>query len=209
MASQRLRQDKLRRIRLVFEDDHLVVVDKPAGLAVHGGADTKGRDLLTVLAEAYDDPQSLHLAHRLDRGTSGLLLLTKDVQDARVVQSLWPSSTKRYAALVIGHLKGPLVIDTPLPAKDGRPQAAKSDVTPHRSASDLTLVRVAITTGRQHQIRRHLASAELPILMDDKYGNFKANKAWWASARARGVPRPKHLTLHAEAYRWPIHAVVR
>ncbi|MEM7678217.1 MAG: pseudouridine synthase, partial [Myxococcota bacterium] len=121
----RLDPQRLKKIRLIFEDDGLLVVDKPAGLAVHSGADTKGRDLLTILKSALIESGErsappLVLGHRLDRGTSGVVLLAKDPKVAAILQSLWPGAKKRYLAIVSGHLAQSRRIDTPLPSKDGR-----------------------------------------------------------------------------------------
>ncbi len=197
MSETRISTERLRRVGVLFEDDHVLVVDKPAGLAVHGGADTKGRDLLDVLLGAYDAPPALHLAHRLDRGTSGVLLLAKSADVAATVQGLWPAAKKRYLALARGTIRQPVRAEAPLATKDGRPQAARSDVVPVRVVGAHTLVHVDITTGRYHQIRRHLAGLGHPILMDDKYGDFETNKAWARTIRSTGAPRPKHLALHA------------
>ena len=197
MPAGRLRPNCLKKVGVLYEDDDVVVVDKPAGIAVHGGADTKGRDLLTILLDAYDRPQTLHLAHRLDRGTSGVLMLAKEPSVAAALQGLWPSAEKRYVAIVLGRLTEARAIDTPLNTKDGRPQSARSEVTPLAVGETATLVQVDIITGRQHQIRRHLAGIEHPVAMDDKYGNFSGNKAWGRAVREAGAPRPKHVLLHA------------
>ncbi len=196
MTELRLRQERLRKVQVIAEDDDLLVVDKPAGLAVHPGADTKGRDLLSVLVDAYDGPVDLHLGHRLDRGTSGVLLILKAVELLNTLQALWPSATKWYWAAVVGRLREPRRIETPLLARDGRMQDARSDVAPIVEGK-VSIVQVVIQTGRQHQIRRHLASIGHPVLMDDKYGDFAANKAWSREVRDRGTPRPKHLLLHS------------
>ncbi|MEO1488549.1 MAG: RluA family pseudouridine synthase [Pseudomonadota bacterium] len=195
--SEHLLQDRLKKIRLVFEDEFLLVVDKPAGLAVHGGAETKGRDLLAVLRSAYAKPPSLVLAHRLDRGTSGVLLLAKSSEMAAALQGLWPMAQKRYLAVVAGRLEQSQRIETPLSTKDGRMQSARSEVLPLSVAGDATLIQVDITTGRHHQIRRHLASIGHPVLMDDRHGDFAANKAWRQAIRTRGASSPKHIALHA------------
>lgn len=197
MTTLRLSQDKLRKIRVLYEDDHVVAIDKPAGLAVHGGAGTKGRDLLAVLDDAYASSVSLHLAHRLDRGTSGVLLIAKRADLAATLQGLWPSAHKRYLAVAHGRIAGPQTIDTPLSTRDGRPQSARSSVTPLQTAADITLVQVDIMTGRHHQIRRHLAGIGHPVLMDDKYGDFSVNKHWAQAVRDAGHPRPRHILLHA------------
>lgn len=202
MKSPRILTDRLRQITVLFEDDHLLAVCKPPGIAVHGGAAEKKKTVLDVLGEAYEgQKRELVLAHRLDRDTSGVLLLTKDPDMALKLRADWHLAEKVYWAVALGTIKRAMRIDQPLEDKDGRvrdaatrilPQAQLDKVEPHS-----TLVEAHLETGRTHQIRRHLASKGHPVLGDDKHGNFAANKAWDKAIRAAGGPRPKHMMLHA------------
>jgi 23S rRNA pseudouridine955/2504/2580 synthase len=191
----------LRSVAVVYEDDRWVAVSKPAGMAVHGGAGETGRTLIDLIAECYDGAVDVHLAHRIDKETSGLVVLAKSKAEAQALQAAWDRVEKRYLAVVLGKIAGPLTLDRPLPEKDGRPQSALTRVRPlefwSRLEPAVSLVEAEIVTGRTHQIRRHLAGAGHPVLMDDKHGQFKANKAWARALRDQLDLRVKHLCLHS------------
>ncbi len=187
---------------MLFEDDHLLAVCKPPGIAVHGGAAEKKKTVLEVLQEAYEgNKQDLVLVHRLDRGTSGVLLLTKDAERAQAMRADWHHAEKVYWAVALGSIKGPMRISQPLEDKEGRIRDAATRILPQAQLDAIepacTLVEAHLETGRTHQIRRHLAFKKHPVLGDDKHGNFAANKAWDKAVRAAGGPRPKHMMLHA------------
>jgi len=187
---------------VLFEDDHLLAVRKPSGIAVHGGASEKKKTVLEVLADAYEGrAKDLVLAHRLDRGTSGVLLLAKTTELARHLRDTWHTADKIYWAVALGRIGRPMRVDQPLDDKDGRVLDAITHFTPKAVLDGVdpvtTLVEARLETGRTHQIRRHLASRGNPVLMDDKHGRFSANKAWDRAIRDAGGPRPKHLMLHA------------
>ena len=172
-------------------------VCKPAGLAVHGGAGADNRALIDLLQRAYVPPATLHLVHRLDRATSGVMVVAKTAQTARALSKQWDGVTKTYVALAFGDASAVETIDRHL---DGR--AARTVVVSQAVLRGLepicTLLEVRIETGRTHQIRRHLSDVGHPVAGDDKYGDFASNRALKATVRAAGLKTPKDgLLLHA------------
>jgi len=187
------RRSEDRGFRLVHEDDLLLVVAKAAGLAVHPGQEP---DSVTTLLGGGLQP-----VHRLDRETSGVLVLAKTRDAASFLGRCFAEGRveKRYLALVAGitHDKG--VIRRPL-VTDGQPQDA---VTRYRTLASFreglraSLLLVRPATGRQHQIRRHLAGLGHPVLGDHRHGDPEANRR---AARLLGDLR---LWLHAAAITLP------
>ena len=196
-----------REFPTLLEDDHLIALDKPAGVAVHGGSGVSF-GVIEQLRRARPDARFLELVHRLDRETSGILLIAKKrsaLKDLQV-QFRERETGKTYLALVLGDWPDKLkVIDVPLrkyllPDGERRVRVtAKDDPEGMRSISlvkvrerlpGFTLLEVTIKTGRTHQIRVHLASQGHPIAGDDKYGDFERNKA----LQKQGL---KRMFLHA------------
>ncbi len=189
--------------RVVYEDRALLVVDKPAGMAVHGGSGVSF-GVIEALRGARPDAPSLELVHRLDRDTSGLLVLAKRRSALRRLHEALRAGQvdKTYLALVRGHWAGgEHRVDAPLRrnllrsgervvrvAADG--QDALSVFTPLAAGPEASLVRVELITGRTHQIRVHGAHVGHPLAGDEKYGDAGFN-AW---LRERGLGR---LFLHA------------
>ena len=169
------------KLDVLFEDGNLLVIDKPAGLAVHEGKTVSKRDsVLGILEQQYRASQlKPQLVHRLDQDTSGLLLVAKNPQTAEELEQAFETGRvdKEYLALVLGrlaHNQG--VIDTPLPGRDGNPVRALTRYWVVKRYSEVTLARVAIETGRLHQIRLHFAQLGHPVVMDDQHGDFVFNK---------------------------------
>jgi 23S rRNA pseudouridine955/2504/2580 synthase len=202
-----------RDFTVVFEDDWLLAVDKPAGVAVHGGSGVSF-GVIEQLRRARPEARFLELVHRLDRETSGLLLIAKKRSALTALQDQFRArqTGKTYAALVIGVWPAQhKVIDLPLHKyllADGERRVRVSDADDEQAKRSITLVKVVralehftlldvtIKTGRTHQIRVHLAHAGHPIVGDDKYGDFAFNKRL---ARGDAVPgvRFDGMFLHA------------
>jgi 23S rRNA pseudouridine955/2504/2580 synthase len=205
-----------REFPVVFEDEHLIAVDKPAGVAVHGGSGVSF-GVIEQLRRARPGARFLELVHRLDKETSGLLLVAKKRSALTALQDQFRGreTGKTYAALVLG--KWPAnrkVIDVALhkflTAEGERRVRAAADDEGRRSITlvqvvrpfrDFTLVDATIKTGRTHQIRVHLAHEGHPIAGDAKYGDFAVNKAL---ARGEAVPgqRFDRMFLHARRLRF-------
>jgi len=186
----------VKNIEILYEDDNIIVVNKPSGLAVQGGKGVK-TSLDTLLAEIRD-PAPL-LVHRLDKDTSGALLAAKGRENAAYFSSLLNSHkiTKQYIAVCAGRPKSEegvitdkLLIHGNLKSSETRYKVIKTSVFTEENL-EYSVLEIELGTGRMHQIRRHLAMNGNPILGDDKYGDFSLNKKLRKSA---GL---KRLLLHA------------
>lgn len=214
-----------REFPVVYEDDHLLAVDKPAGVAVHGGSGVSF-GVIEQLRQARPEARFLELVHRLDKETSGLLLLAKKRSALTALQDQFRGreTGKTYAALVIGAWPAARkVIDVSLhkfltaegerrvravlrQAQDdrGENEQGKRSITLVKVVQKFpafTLLDVTIKTGRTHQIRVHLTHEGHPIAGDAKYGDFALNKAL---ARGEAVPghRFERMFLHARRLRF-------
>ena len=197
-------------LHVVYDDDDLVVVDKPAGLVVHPAAGHARGTLVNALLHHVRGLSGIGgtnrpgIVHRLDRGTSGLMVIAKHDRAHRALAAQFHDRTvgKEYLALVWGVVRAGVSIDKPIGrhprqrqkmstrARRGRPAITRViEATP---IDGLTLVRVAIGTGRTHQIRVHLSDAGHPIVGDPLYGGTKRQSG--APARASRLERP---FLHA------------
>jgi 23S rRNA pseudouridine955/2504/2580 synthase len=186
----------MKNLRILYEDDHIIVVNKPAGLAVQGGERVK-TSLDTILAELRT-PKPL-LVHRLDKDTSGALLAAKGRETAAHFSSLLnsPKIVKQYIAVCAGQPKNEkdiitdnLLIHGSLKKSETRYKILKTSVFPEEK-TEYSVLEIELGTGRMHQIRRHLSMNGYPLLGDDKYGDFALNK------KLRKNIGLKHLLLHA------------
>ena len=200
-----------REFPVLMEDEQMMAIDKPAGVAVHGGSGVSF-GVIEQLRQARPGARMLELVHRLDRDTSGVLLVAKKRSALTRLQDQFRDreTGKTYLALVKGQWpSNKKVIDLPLqryliPNGVGEGErrvriAAKDDANAQRAITlvrvsrlvgDYSLLEVTIKTGRTHQIRVHLASQGYPIVGDDEYGDFELNKR----LAAQGM---KRMFLHA------------
>jgi 23S rRNA pseudouridine955/2504/2580 synthase len=198
---------------VLFEDDSLLAIDKPAGVAVHGGSGIafgvieQLRESLRARSPGRSEAPFLELVHRLDRETSGVLLLAKkrSALVALHAQLRDGGTDKRYLALVKGrwpHLRREVRVSLHKYVTregerrvrvDAEGQDAVTVFTRKRLLEGATLLEARLKTGRTHQIRVHLAHEEFPIAGDDKYGDFE----WNRSLAKAGL---KRMFLHAARF---------
>lgn len=170
-----------QELAIVFENEELMVIDKPAGLAVHEAKGILRRDTAIGQLEAKFRARRIQprLVHRIDRDTSGLLLVAKNKQLAQALEALFENKNveKLYLALVAGRLQQAAgTIDLPLPGRDEQPVPAITHFQVSRRFSETTLVEARIDTGRMHQIRLHFAKLGHPVVMDQRHGDFAFNR---------------------------------
>ncbi len=193
---------------ILFEDSHILVIDKPAGVAVHGGSGIS-YGVIEQLRASRPDAKFLELVHRLDRETSGVLMLAKK-RSALVnlhEQMRDGVTDKRYFTLVHGdwknarqHVKLPLhKYNTADGERRVRVQAdgmpSHTVFTLKKKYTEFALLEAELKTGRTHQIRVHLSASGFAIAGDDKYGDFSLNRALLKPAPGRGAF--KRMFLHA------------
>lgn len=195
---------KSLRSAVLYEDERLIALDKPSGMAVHGGSGLSW-GLIEAMRILHAEIPELELVHRLDRETSGCLLLSKRRSALRELHRLIRDKAmdKRYLTLLAGHLEQrELRVDAPLrknllrsgermvcvDLEAGKP--ARTLFRSLRRLGDFSLVEVGLVTGRTHQVRVHAAHLGTPVAGDEKYGNAEANRY----LRRLGLTR---LFLHA------------
>jgi 23S rRNA pseudouridine955/2504/2580 synthase len=195
--------------RVLFEDKRLLVIDKPSGTAVHGGSGIS-HGVIELLRFARPDLKDLALVHRLDRETSGCLVLAKRRSALRELHERFREGLveKNYLALVAGDWQlGDLLVSAPLYVQnrkggerhviatdEGKPAETRFRLS--RRFGEYSLMQCQPLSGRTHQVRVHAQQQGHPLVMDERYGDPTANTA----AKAAGL---KRLFLHAQSISFP------
>ena len=190
---------------ILFEDEQLLILNKPAGMAVHGGSGVS-QGVIEALRATRPEAHFLELVHRLDRDTSGCLIIAKRRSMLRALHEMMRNGTieKHYLALVMGQWEGgKRAVDAPLDrnllrggerlvrvARDGKPSRTK--LKPVSIFNKASLMDISLDTGRTHQIRVHAAHIGHPLAGDQKYGDPSFNQ----EMKACGLRR---LFLHAHS----------
>jgi 23S rRNA pseudouridine955/2504/2580 synthase len=212
-ANKKITKSQLIRFEILFQDETLLVINKPAGVAVHGGSGVSF-GVIEQLRTQHPEWKFLELVHRLDRETSGILLLAKNraglVELHRQIRA--GSMEKRYLVLVKGKWHNPrqnvkLSLNKYVTAAGERRVAVASEArdkkagmaahtifTLKKAWRGFSLLEAELKTGRTHQIRVHLAHLGFPVAGDAKYGDFALNKKLARSGRKPGLER---MFLHA------------
>ncbi|MCW8956217.1 MAG: RluA family pseudouridine synthase, partial [Gammaproteobacteria bacterium] len=193
-------------------NNDLLVLNKPAGLAVHGGSNVQ-YGLIETLRQSRPDADMLELVHRLDRETSGCLVIAKSRQSLSLLHDQFRSDSdmeKIYQAIVVGRWQGgERMVDAPLQKnnlKSGERmveinaagKAAQSLFTPLAYYDEASIMQVKLFTGRTHQIRVHACHVGHPVAGDRKYGNDHYNQ----TLKDRGFRR---MFLHAQRLSFRLH----
>ena len=201
---------------ILFEDAHLLIIDKPCGTAVHGGSGVS-YGVIEQLRAARPDAKFLELVHRLDRETSGLLLIAKKRSALTNLHEQMRDglTDKRYLTMVYGdwknkrqHIKLPLHKFTTAEG-ERRVCVQAGGMESHtvfsllRKFEHYALLEAELKTGRTHQIRVHLASSGFPIAGDDKYGDFALNRVLLKADATRGALKRMFLHAHQITFTHP------
>lgn len=200
--------------KIIFENSELLVIDKPAGLAVHGGTGVNF-GVINALRAIRPEGAFLELAHRLDRDTSGCLMIAKSSPVLREIHQLLLEQkvSKHYTALVRGQWNKPKVFQVDLPLLKGQIQsgermvqvdkagkAAQTDFQLLQQYSGAALLGVSLHTGRTHQIRVHAAHIGHPVAGDEKYGDTHFNRQMYALGLRR-------IFLHASTLSFTLPSI--
>lgn len=195
-------------LSILYEDDDLIAIDKPAGMVVHPAPGTPSGTLVNALLHHLgkaptNDPVRPGIVHRLDKETSGVIIVAKNSLAHEKLSEMFARRLieKRYLAIAVGTCPLEATIDEPL-GRDLRNRQkmavrsvgkrAVSHLRRMKTNGELSLVEVTIETGRTHQIRVHLAHLRTPVLGDSTYGNARANSIYGA----------KRQMLHAKCLRF-------
>jgi 23S rRNA pseudouridine1911/1915/1917 synthase len=192
-------------VPVVFEDEYLLVIDKPAGLVVHPGAGNPSGTLVNALLDrgidGGEDPARPGIVHRLDRDTSGLMVVAKGepAYSALVAELSARRVRREYRAVVVGEgLSATGTVDSPvgrdptnpthMAAGVGRSAVTRFEVL--REAAGYSMLRVRLETGRTHQIRVHMSAIGHPVYADPLYGTPVPGRRLWLHAERLALEHP-------------------
>jgi tRNA pseudouridine65 synthase len=193
---------------ILYQDEHLIAVDKPSGVVVHHGWGREGRSLVGLVRDLVDHVQ-VRGVHRLDRGTSGVIVFGMSLDATRLLAEDMRAGRweKRYLGLVRGVAPEVITVDYPIQRKRGGERVPartrfRRVATAETEPRHTSLVEAILETGRLHQVRRHIRHINHPVIGDANYGDNKLNRAL---AEAYDLHR---LALHAVSLALP-HPITR
>ena len=184
-------QIKIMKEKLIYEDKYIIVFNKPSSFSVHSGTNT-GYGLIDVIREFRKDFKRLDLLHRLDKETSGCVIITKSYESLKIFQKKIKNKeiNKKYLCLVKGRWNAKIKKSTHKLTRDSKTVDAETRFKVIKYYKNSTLLEAELITGRYHQIRKHCEILNHPIIGDKKYGDRALNKLY----KERGLSR---IFLHA------------
>ena len=184
-------QIKIMKEKLIYEDKYILVFNKPSSFSVHSGTNT-GYGLIDVIREFRKDFKRLDLLHRLDKETSGCVIITKSYESLKIFQKKIKNKeiNKKYLCLVKGRWNAKIKKSTHKLTRDSKTVDAETRFKVIKYYKNSTLLEAELITGRYHQIRKHCEILNHPIIGDKKYGDRALNKLY----KERGLSR---IFLHA------------
>ena len=184
-------QIKIMKEKLIYEDKHILVFNKPSSFSVHSGTNT-GYGLIDVIRKFRKDFERLDLLHRLDKETSGCVIITKSYESLKIFQKKIKNKeiNKKYLCLVKGRWNAKIKKSTHKLTRDSKTVDAETHFKVIKYYKNSTLLEAELITGRYHQIRKHCEMLNHPIIGDKKYGDRALNKLY----KERGLSR---IFLHA------------
>ena len=184
-------QIKIMKEKLIYEDKHILVFNKPSSFSVHSGTNT-GYGLIDVIRKFRKDFKRLDLLHRLDKETSGCIIITKSYESLKIFQKKIKNKeiNKKYLCLVKGRWNAKIKKSTHRLTRDSKTVDAETHFKVIKYYKNSTLLEAELITGRYHQIRKHCEILNHPIIGDKKYGDRALNKLY----KEKGLSR---IFLHA------------
>ena len=184
-------QIKIMKEKLIYEDKYIIVFNKPSSFSVHSGTNT-GYGLIDVIREFRKDFKRLDLLHRLDKETSGCVIITKSYESLKIFQKKIKNKeiNKKYLCLVKGRWNAKIKKSTHRLTRDSKTVDAETHFKVIKYYKNSTLLEAELITGRYHQIRKHCEILNHPIIGDKKYGDRALNKLY----KEKGLSR---IFLHA------------
>ena len=184
-------QIKIMKEKLIYEDKYILVFNKPSSFSVHSGTNT-GYGLIDVIREFRKDFKRLDLLHRLDKETSGCVIITKSYESLKIFQKKIKNKeiNKKYLCLVKGRWNAKIKKSTHRLTRDSKTVDAETHFKVIKYYKNSTLLEAELITGRHHQIRKHCEILNHPIIGDKKYGDRALNKLY----KEKGLSR---IFLHA------------
>ena len=184
-------QIKIMKEKLIYEDKYIIVFNKPSSFSVHSGTNT-GYGLIDVIRKFRKDFERLDLLHRLDKETSGCIIITKSYESLKIFQKKIKNKeiNKKYLCLVKGRWNAKIKKSTHKLTRDSKTVDAETRFKVIKYYKNSTLLEAELITGRYHQIRKHCEMLNHPIIGDKKYGDRALNKLY----KEKGLSR---IFLHA------------